>query len=69
MKSLVGLLLYRAQHNKSKPISVLERLFRKAFASLVGSNQRGQSDVAMLVIGNVVSKCLFRLIFVNFNFT
>ncbi|KAA8685760.1 hypothetical protein ALQ84_200139 [Pseudomonas caricapapayae] len=34
MKSLVGLLLYGAQHNKSKPISVLERLFRKALASL-----------------------------------
>ncbi|EPN83541.1 hypothetical protein A234_12271, partial [Pseudomonas syringae pv. actinidiae ICMP 19101] len=36
MKSLVGLLLYRAQHDKSKPISVLERLFWKAIASLAG---------------------------------
>ncbi len=27
MKSLVGLLLYMAQRDKSKPISVLERLY------------------------------------------
>jgi hypothetical protein len=39
MKSLVGLLLYMAQRDKSKPISVLERLYAKTPPDWAGAKQ------------------------------